>query len=271
MRPYFFAAAFAAAIAFAGPAAAAGSKADFLDPHLANTARSEKFVARDSVRKPKEVLGFFGLKPNMTIVEIWPGGGYWTEFLAPAMTAKGTYYLALPPAGRFAETDKYLAEFKAKLAADPARYGKVKLVDFGRTTPTLLPDNSVDMIVTFRNLHNWMAAGYEAQALQAFYKALKPGGILGVEDHRGQTDKAQDPKSPDGYVRQWYAIELIEKAGFKFAGSSELLANYKDTANWEKGVWTLPPTYALGDVDKEKYKAIGEGDNFLLKFVKPAK
>jgi predicted methyltransferase len=133
------------------------------------------------------------------------------------------------------------------------------------------PPNSVDLIVTFRNLHNWMDGGYAQEALKGFYTALKPGGILGIEDHRGLDTKPQDPAAKSGYVRQDYTIELAKKAGFEFVGASEINANSKDTKDYPEGVWTLPPTLYLGDKDKAKYVAIGESDRYTLKFRKPAK
>jgi predicted methyltransferase len=141
---------------------------------------------------------------------------------------------------------------------------------FGVGQTGIAPPGSADVVLTFRNLHNWLEQDFAPEAFAAFYRALKPGGVLGIEDHRGQRDMPQDPKAADGYVRPDYAIALAEKAGFTFVGASEVDANLKDTANWPKGVWILPLTYALGEQDKTKYAAVGEADNFVLKFRKPA-
>ncbi len=157
----------------------------------------------------------------------------------------------------------------ARSRADLATYGKLTPTVFGVGQSEIAPPGSADFVLSFRNLHNWMKDGFASEAFAAFYQALKPGGVLGLEEHRGQRDTPQDPKAEDGYVRQDYAIALAEKAGFEFAGSSEINANLKDTANWPKGVWTLPPTLRLGDQDRAKYEAIGEADNFVLKFRKP--
>jgi predicted methyltransferase len=236
---------------------------------IAAATRTPAFAARDGARHPLQELAFFGLKPTDTVVEIWPEPGYWTEILAPYLKAKGTYYVALskpvasgPEAGA---EDK----FKAKLAADPADYGAVKVTELARDEYDVAPPDSADLILTFRNLHNWMSGGYADAVLAGFYKALKPGGTLGIEDHRARADKPQDPAAKSGYVRQDYAIELAKKAGFEFVASSEIDANKKDTADWPKGVWTLPPSFAMGDQDHAKYAAIGEADNFVLKFRKP--
>ncbi|MDE2219900.1 MAG: class I SAM-dependent methyltransferase, partial [Gammaproteobacteria bacterium] len=139
----------------------------------------------------------------------------------------------------------------------------------GKDHYDIAPPGSADLVVTFRNLHNWVGAGYAGQALAGVFRALKPGGILGVEDHRGRNDKPQDPKADDGYLRQDYAIALAKQAGFEFVGSSEINANPKDTKDWVDGVWTLPPTLSQGDKDRARYLAIGEADNFVLKFRKP--
>ena len=222
--------------------------------------RSDNFVARDKYRHPQEVLEFIGVKPNQTVVEIYPGGGYWTEILAPYLHDKGTYYTAVSPSGA--------AKWKEKLATNPQLYGKVQVTELS-STGEMAPAGTADVILTARNVHNWMRQGAAEQVFANMYKALKPGGVLGVEEHRGPNDKPQDPKAENGYVREDYTIQLAEKAGFKLAARSELLANPKDTKDYPKGVWTLPPTYSLGDQDRAKYEAIGEADNFLLKFVKP--
>ncbi len=220
--------------------------------------RSANFIERDKYRKPQEELEFLGIKPNMTVVEISPGGGYWTEILAPYLKGQGTYYTAV--------SSRQIDSWKKKLDAAPEIYGNVKI---SQLEDAIAPAGSADMVLTFRNVHNWMARGNADEMFASFYKALKPGGILGVEEHRASDAVPQDPKAANGYVRQDYTIQLAEKAGFKFVSSSELLANPKDTKDWPRGVWTLPPTLALGDQDREKYLAIGEADNFLLKFQKP--
>lgn len=245
-----------------------------LDAAVGNPARSAKFIARDKARHPVDELAFFGLTPQSTVVEIWPGGGYWTEILAPFLKNRGAYYVALQGKGgdeaADAEADKLKALFRDKVEADKPTYGKITPTVLGVGQFDIAPPGSADFVLSFRNLHNWMKEGFASDALAAFYRALKPGGVLGLEDHRGQRNSPQDPKAADGYVRQDYAIALAQKAGFEFIGSSEINANPKDTANWPKGVWTLPPTFRLGDQDRAKYAAIGEADNFVLKFRKPA-
>jgi len=238
---------------------------------IANPARTPAFAARDSSRKPYEVLRFFDIRPDATVVEISPGGGYWTEILAPYLRERGTYYAAQYPrdGGGRAYYRQYYENFRAKLDADPGTYGKVRVTAFGKGSYDIAPPGSADLVMTFRNLHNWMNDGYAEAALAAFYRALKPGGVLGIEAHRGRDDKPQDTRAADGYVRQDYAISLAQQAGFVFVGSSEVLANPRDTKDHPAGVWTLPPTFRLGDKDRERYAAIGEADGFLLKFRKP--
>jgi predicted methyltransferase len=260
-------AAMVVAVCAAVPGAAMAQSADAaLLAAVASPARTAKFVARDPARHPAPELAFFGLRPNATVVEIWPGGGYWTEILAPYLAANGTYYVALPPP----KADEDAAgKFRAKFAGK-AGFGAIHYTVLGKGQYDIAPPGSADVVLTFRNLHNWMYDGDAEQVFAAFFKALKPGGILGVEEHRGLATVPQDPKAQDGYVRQDYTIALAEKAGFVLAGSSELDANPKDTKVWPKGVWTLPPTYEMGAVDHAKYEAIGEADNFILKFRKPA-
>jgi len=226
---------------------------------IANNRRSPKNVARDRYRHPAQVLSFFGLRDNMTVLEIEPGGGYWTEILAPYLKAHGVYEAAVPPAAR--------AKFVTKLQQDPASYGAVKLTALDDTVK-LAPDGSVDMVLSFRNLHDWMADGTVKQKLALIHAALKSGGVFGIEDHRGLEMQPQDPLAKSGYVREDYAIALITKAGFKLTGVSQIGDNPRDTKNYSKGVWTLPPTLALGDVDRSKYLAIGESDRWTLKFRK---
>ena len=235
------------------------------------SARSPHFTARDPARHPLEELSFFGLRPTASVVEIWPGGGYWTEILAPILRDGGRYAVALPPPKEGGITPGALSAttIGRKLAADPARYDQVALTVAGPGAGTIAPPGSVDLILTFRNLHNWMAEGYAPEMMAAFFRALKPGGVLGLEDHRGHRDGPQDPLARDGYVRQDAAITLATAAGFVLDGTSEIAANPRDTAIWPKGVWTLPPDFALGAADHDRYAAIGEADNFVLRFRKP--
>ncbi len=251
----------------ATPLARAATPADAeLRAAIAGPQRSPDAVRRDAFRHPVQELEFFGLRPDQTVVEIWPSGGYWTEILAPVLRAQGTYDLALPPPKP--GTDARQAPILRKLAANQAGYGRVVPTQAGPGHFDIAPPGSADLVLTFRNLHNWMEGGYAPQMLAAFHRALKPGGVLGIEEHRGHREGVQDPKAEDGYVRQDYAIAMIEKAGFKLVASSEINANPKDTANWPQGVWTLPPTLALGAKDRDRYLAIGEADNFVLKFRK---
>jgi predicted methyltransferase len=248
-----------ALVAFGAPADAVLAKDAALAQAVSARHRSANFVARDEYRRPQDVLEFAGLKPDMTVVEAAPGGGYWTEILAPYLRDKGVYYTAV--------SARALPTLRKKLDSDKAVYGNVKVTELGGAE--IAPAGAADLVVTFRNVHNWMAQGAAEQTFTAFYNALKPGGTLVVEEHRARTDQPQDPKAVNGYVREDYAIDLAQKAGFKLVGKSEMLANPKDTKDWPKGVWTLPPTLALGEQDREKYAAIGEADNFLLKFQKP--
>lgn len=249
----------------------AGSAAADLKDVVAGPQRTAEHTARDAFRKPLEVLTFLGIKENSRVIEIQPGSaGYWTEILAPYLKAKGRYIAGGPvPNASKAGTQKAIADYAAKLAASPAHYSAVEVIEFAADRAELAAPASVDFVVTFRNLHNWLAAGRAEQAIAQFYKVLKPGGIFGITDHRGRVDQPQDPQAKSGYVRQDFAIALIEKAGFKLVATSEAGANPKDTKDHPAGVWTLPPTYRLKDQDKAKYAAIGESDRFVLKFVKP--
>jgi predicted methyltransferase len=238
------------------------------DPALAaiidGPQRSEANKARDRYRHPLEVLTFFGVKADSNVVEIVPGrAGYWIEILAPYLKDRGHYTAS-------GDAERDIAPLEARIGEIPGLYGKITVTEFTGGDQEIAPQNSADFVLTFRNIHNWMRAGTTNAAFRAFYKALKPGGILGVEEHRGRPDQPQDPQAKSGYVRQDYAIALAEKAGFKLLGSSEVNANPKDTKDYPEGVWTLPPTYRLKDQDREKYSAIGESDRFVLKFAKPA-
>jgi predicted methyltransferase len=261
-------------LATSATTALAASAATSIDPQLAalvaNPQRSAPFVARDAARHPAEELSYFGLKPDMTVVELWPGSGYWTEILGPYLAKSGHYYVSQPVPGN-KEEDAGVARWQARVDGMKGRVGLITQTVLGKDHYVFAPPGSADLVVTFRNLHNWVGDGYAEQVLAGVFHALKPGGVLGIEDHRGRTDKPQDPKANDGYLRQDYAIALAKKAGFEFVGASEINANPKDTKDWVDGVWTLPPTLSQGDKDRARYVAIGEADNFVLKFRKPMK
>jgi predicted methyltransferase len=236
---------------------------------LAGEHRSAENRARDQYRHPEDTLLFFGIKPDMTVVEVWPGaGGWYTEVLAPLL-GSGKLYVAMPPPAPGNEyLTQSLRQFDDKLAARPDLYGKVTVTHLGPGDFNIAPPGSADLVVTFRNLHNWMNLGFAEEALAEMNRALKPGGILGVEEHRGNPAKPQDPRAASGYVNEDYAIKLIEAAGFELIERSEINANPRDTKDYEQGVWSLPPTYRLGAKDRAKYEAIGESDRFTLKFRK---
>ena len=247
------------------------STAKAIDTALAGAQRSEANRARDVYRHPKQTLTFFGLREDMTVVEIWPGaGGWYTEVLAPILKDRGKLYSAeIAPDASNPNVATTRATYQKKIDSSPDVYGKVIVTDLGPDSTNVAPAGSADLVLTFRNIHNWMGRDWAPKAFQAMYTALKPGGVLGVVEHRGNPAVPQDPKAKSGYVNEDVAIKLIEGAGFKLVDKSEINANPKDTKDYEKGVWTLPPVYREGDKDRAKYAAIGESDRMTLKFVKP--
>jgi predicted methyltransferase len=230
---------------------------------LAAPTRTPANVARDKYRHPAETLAFFGVKPGDSVVELWPGGGWYTEILAPYLASGGTLSV-IPPAGRYDE------RIRTKIASNPV-YGKVQVATFNAGQPTSLAPASADVVLTFRNVHSWLdgdAPIADAVFAEAF-RVLKPGGTFGVVEHRLPEEADDARQLTSGYVKVSTVRRLAEKAGFQFAGSSEINANPRDTKDHPEGVWTLPPTLELGDKDREKYLAIGESDRMTLKFVKP--
>jgi predicted methyltransferase len=242
-----------------------------LERVLAGEHRSAENRARDAFRHPVDTLLFFGIKPDMTVVEVWPGaGGWYTEVLAPLLAEHGKLYAAMqPPAPDNEYVTATLKQYDDKLAGRPELYGKVTVTRLGPGNFDIAPPGSADLVVTFRNLHNWMNLGFAKEACAEMFRALKPGGVLGVVDHRGTAGKPQDPRAANGYVSEQYAIDLITSVGFVLDARSEINANPKDTKDYEQGVWALPPTYRAGTRDRAKYEAIGESDRFTLKFRKP--
>jgi predicted methyltransferase len=237
---------------------------------IAGSHRSSANAARDSFRHPYETLSFFGIKPNMTVVELSPGGGWYTEILAPYLRDNGKLIAAGPA---FNPAKRGTVAFKQKLDATPAVFGKVAQGVFEPpSTYNFAAPGSADMVLTFRNLHNWIDDGGDEElkaVFKAAYTSLKPGGILGIEEHRLPEAMPQDAKTSSGYVHESYVIKMAESAGFKLAGKSEINANPKDKADHKNGVWALPPTLTNKDEDRAKYQAIGESDRMTLKFVKP--
>jgi predicted methyltransferase len=240
-----------------------------LDAILAAPHRPSANRARDVHRHPRQTLLFFGIRPEMTVVEVAPSPGWYTEVIAPLLRERGRYIAALSPLDPANENSRRQHDnFRRFLEAAPGVLDKVEIAPFTPGQP-IVPDGSADMVLTFRNIHNWMARGAAEQAFASMYAALKPGGVLGVTEHRGNPQVPQDPQARSGYVNQAYAVRLIEAAGFRLVATSEINANARDTKDYPGGVWTLPPVYAQRDVDRERYAAIGESDRFTLKFEKP--
>jgi predicted methyltransferase len=245
---------------------------DELRAAVARDDRRKKDPPRDKYLHPVETLEAFGLRDDMTVVELSPSGGYWTTILAPVLADRGHLRVANgDPISEGATPRPYL---KGRFEQAPSLFGKVETVvtDWTKDGQSLGPDGSADMVLTFRNLHDWLGEGVAERVLSAAYRVLKPNGILGLTDHRGRDDGPTDAKSfaDDGgaYVPEPFMIHFVEKAGFTFVAKSEVNANPRDTKDYPKGALTLPPWYALGDVDRAKYEAIGEGDCMTLKFVR---
>ncbi|EIK98269.1 hypothetical protein PMM47T1_03359 [Pseudomonas sp. M47T1] len=218
--------------------------------------------ARDRYRHPRQTLQFFGLRQDQSVIEITPGNGWYSEVLAPLLKDHGQYTAAVQSSGS-ADT------LKQKFATDAPHYGKAQLLTFDPKSPKFGPDDSVDTVLTFRNVHNWVMADNAKAMFQGFYQVLKPGGTLGVVDHRGKPGETVDQIKTSGYLPTDYVIKLATDAGFTLVGQSEVNANHKDTKDYPQGVWTLPPTYKLGDTNRAKYQAIGESDRMTLRFIKP--
>lgn len=244
---------------------ASKQKAAKVDPAIAaaiaSPTRTPANVARDKYRNPAATLAFFGVKANQTVVEFSPSGGWYAEILAPAIKQGGGTYIAAQSAGRGYDA------LKTKFDAAPAQYDKARLVNWADATA--FAPGSADTVLTFRNVHNLVMNNAAEAAFKRFYDMLKPGGVLGVVDHRlpEARDSAEEKKS--GYVKVSTVRALAEQAGFVLEESSEINANARDTADYADGVWTLPPTLRKGDVDREKFAAIGESDRMTLRFRKP--
>lgn len=258
----------AAAAPLAAQQSAETAKADAvgaspISAALSAPTRTPANVARDKYRHPAETLTFFGLKPDQTVVELWPGGGWYTEILAPYLAPAGSLHV-VPPSGNYEQ------RIRTKIASNPI-YGKVQVATFNAGQPTSIAPGSADLVLTFRNVHSWLGgeAPIADQVFAEAFRMLKPGGTLGVVEHRLPEEADDARQMTSGYVKVSTVRRLAEAAGFQFAGASEINANPKDTKDYPEGVWTLPPSLRLGDKDREKYLAIGESDRMTLKFVKP--
>ncbi|GGE87444.1 class I SAM-dependent methyltransferase [Massilia psychrophila] len=242
---------------------------DALKAAMSASHRSTANVARDVARHPYETLTFFGIAPTMTVVELSPGAGWYTEILAPYLRDKG---LLIAAGATIKPENRSATMFMQKLNANAAAFDKVRIGVFEPPlTYAIAPANSADMVLTFRYVHNWVGMGDDKlQALlKNVYTVLKPGGVFGVVDHRLPASMKQDAKASSGYVHEAYVIKMVESAGFKLAAKSEINANPKDKANHKSGVWSLPPVLADKEGDRNAYLAIGESDRMTLKFVKP--
>lgn len=257
------------ALAASTPAAAVqdGHAAAAIDHALAGSWRTDANRARDGARHPAATLRFFDVRPEQVVVEILPGGGWYAEVLAPLLKAQGHYVAAIAkPVDDESRVED--SAIKRKFAADPTHYDRAAMVTFDLAAPAFGPPASADRVLTFRNVHNW-GAGAPAM-FKAFFAVLKPGGVLGVVEHRAEAGATYADVRKTGYLPTDYVVQLARDAGFKLDASSEINANARDTKDHPKGVWTLPPTFALGDRDHAKYAAIGESDRMTLRFVKPA-
>jgi predicted methyltransferase len=265
--------------AAATPATAGSDVAAPADPlaaALAGAHRSAENRARDEWRHPRETLTFFGVTPTQTIIEVTPGGGWYTEVLAPMVRGQGKLVAAIiDPASVANEGGRGYYErsngaFEDKLKTTPDVYGEVEVRRFDITAPSFGPAGSADTVVTFRNVHNWLGSGSAEGMFKGFFDVLKPGGVLGVVEHRARPDSTGAKNPESGYMTEDAVIALATAAGFELAERSEINANPKDTADHPNGVWTLPPSLNVPDgEDAQKYRAIGESDRMTLKFVKP--
>jgi len=257
-----------AAAPVVGPGKAAAAPSAF-DEVLAGSWREPANVARDRYRHPGQTLAFFGVEPGQAVIEITPSSGWYSELLAPYLRKAGTYVAASASAPADSGAGKRNATLQAKFAADPARYDRVQWRDFDGKAPVLGAEASADVVLTFRNAHNWVAAGTTPAYFKAFFDVLKPGGTLGVVDHRARPGTELETMKTSGYLTEALVVEAAQAAGFVLEARSEVNANAKDDTNHPNGVWTLPPVNRHQAADDAIYKAIGESDRMTLRFRKP--
>ena len=259
--------------ASAEAAAVQADAGNALEAAIAGAWRTPENVARDQFRHPRQTLAFFGVEPGHTVVEITPGGGWYAEILAPYLRDGGEYVAAVvdpqsQPEGRGRDyQQRNKSGLEAKVAGAPEQYGNARIIAFDPAAPVFGPSGSADHVLTFRNVHNWRGDGHAEAMFRGFFEVLKPGGVLGVVEHRAAGDVPADDES--GYVGQAQVVALAEAAGFRLEESSEINANPKDTKDHPNGVWTLPPVNRHDAEDDALYQAIGESDRMTLRFVKP--
>ncbi len=262
----------AALLCFSMPAAAQPEGvATALQAAVEGNHRLPENVGRDRYRHPVETLQFLELQPHHTVVEIWPAGGWYTEVIAPVVREHGRLYAAhFAPHEGPAYRQESRRFFQAKVESRQDMYGSVQITTLNPPEDTAIaPPGSADRVYTFRNVHNWMKAGTEDAVFQAMFKALKPGGLLGVVEHRAPPKRSRKGMVRSGYVTEDYVIEVARRAGFVLIDRSEINANPADRKLYPNGVWSLPPSLRGGETDREKYLAIGESDRMTLKFLKP--
>ena len=258
-----------------GVTACAGAETDvssLIDATLIATHRSNNNKARDLYRHPKETLLFFGFKADQTVVEMTPGAGWYTEVIATVLRAQGAYVAAVNKVGDKAPEEMRARDiaFRKSLTDRPDLYDRVQIsVSTPPDSFPMAPAGTADLVLTFRNVHNWARAGTVDSIFKAFFATLKPGGTLGVVEHRAKEGTSVELMIKTGYMTEAYVIDAAKKAGFIFAVKSEINANPRDSKDYPDGVWTLPPTLQLGEKDREKYLAIGESDRMTLRFTKP--
>lgn len=232
---------------------------------------------RDSQRNPAKTLAFFDVKPHHSVVEIWPGGGWYTDILAPYLRTNGEFFAAhFNPESSVDFFQKSRTEFETKIEAMPILYDQTIITVFDPPERiAIAPANSADRVLTFRNIHNWYMRGAgEAKltaAFESFFTTLKPGGILGVVEHRLPESRPLKDQDQSGYMKQSYVISIAQAVGFELVETSEINANPLDTADHPNGVWTLPPRLRIDETQKPQYIKIGESDRMTLKFLKPKK
>lgn len=270
MKSWIFTTTLLAATLVAGPSVAHDNH-EALAAAIAGDHRADANRARDSARNPKETLEFFGFDAHGTVIEVSPGGGWYTEILAPALRGDGKLIAAHFPADATAAyMQRVRGEFLEKMAANPELYDQVEVTGYAPGGEQgLSAPGSADLVLTFRNMHGFYRNGNLAEFIQDAHAALKSGGVLGVVAHRAPAGADPEAGKDSGYLPEAWVVEQVEAGGFKLDASSEINANPRDTADHPSGVWALPPSLRNGDEDRAKYEAIGESDRMTLRFIKP--